>query len=310
MKTRSLIGLAALAAVLVACAPSRPQQKVYVTDVQAHRGGMGLYPEESLDAMLNAVNLGVNTLEMDLCISQDHQVVLSHDPYFHPRYSTRPDGTSVEPGDQPVFLYQLPYSEIVKWDVGQKENPAWPEKKCVPAVKALAKDVILAVEKYTEENNLPAMYYNIEIKSYPDYDGFQEGVCWPEYHLFTDLCMEVLESLNLGDRLIIQCFDDRALNYINQKYPGHILSYLLEDYDTDLEAAMARLDFTPQWLSPQHDNVNQALMDFAHERGMKVVTWTVDQKEEMRRLIGLGVEAIISNYPDRLMEVVSEYPVK
>ena len=84
--------LAALAVLAVSCSTA-PQQKVYVTDVQAHRGGMGLYPEESLAAMLNAVDVGVNTLEMDLCVTQDKEVVLSHDKYFHPRYATRPDGT-------------------------------------------------------------------------------------------------------------------------------------------------------------------------------------------------------------------------
>ncbi|MBP3258278.1 MAG: glycerophosphodiester phosphodiesterase, partial [Bacteroidales bacterium] len=87
---------------------------------------------------------------------------------------------------------------------------------------------------------------------------------------------------------------------------GHILAYLLEGYETDVPEAMSKLNFTPQWLSPEHQNVNEELMEYAHKNGMKVVTWTVDDKEEMRRLIGLGVEAIISNYPDRLMEVVKE----
>ena len=79
--------LVALTAIAVSCSTT-PKQKVYVTDVQAHRGGMGLYPEESLAAMLNAVDLGVNTLEMDLCITQDREVVLSHDKFFHHRYYT------------------------------------------------------------------------------------------------------------------------------------------------------------------------------------------------------------------------------
>ena len=96
---------------------------MYVVDVEAHRGGMGLYPEETLPAMLNSVRLGVNTLEMDLCVTQDKQVILSHDRYFHPRYSTRPDGTPVLGGDPKVYLYELPYSEIAKWDVGMRYNP-------------------------------------------------------------------------------------------------------------------------------------------------------------------------------------------
>jgi glycerophosphoryl diester phosphodiesterase len=300
-----MILMAAMAALAVAC--GTPKQKVYITDVQAHRGGMGLYPEESLDAMINAVNLGVNTLEMDLCVTQDGEVVLSHDKYFHHRYATRPDGTPLEPGEERVYLWHQPYEEILKWDVGSKSNPDWPEKVCQPAVKQRAAEVIDAVEAYCKEKGLAPMKYNIEIKSDPDYDGGVEGRDWPEYHEFTDLCMKMLEERNLGDRLIIQCFDERALNYINQKYPGHILAYLVEGWETNYDEFMSKLDFKPEWLSPPHVNVNQELMDRAHADGMKVVTWTVDDKDEMRRLIGLGVEAIISNYPDRLLEVVKEY---
>ena len=291
--------------VLASCGPKKAPQ--YVTDVQAHRGGMGLYPEESLAAMLNAVDLGVNTLEMDLCITADKEVILSHDNYFHHRYATRPDGTPVMAGEPRVYLWTLPYEEILKWDVGSRPNPDWPEKVCQPAVKQRAADVIDAVEAYTKEKGLPPMHYNIEIKSDPDYDGGVEGRDWPEYHEFTDLCMQMLEARGLGDRLIIQCFDERALNYINKKYPGHILAYLVEGWETDYDEYMSKLDFKPEWLSPPHENVDQGLMDRAHADGMKVVTWTVDDKDEMRRLIGLGVEAIISNYPNRLLEVVKEY---
>lgn len=275
-----------------------------IVDAQAHRGGMGLYPEETFAAMKNAMDLGVNTLEMDLCITADKQVVLSHDLYFHPRYSTRPDGTSVEEGDPKVWLYTLPLAEVQTWDVGLKQNPAWPEKHCMKAVKPLAAEVIAACEAYWQEKGLSPVKYNIEIKSE---EGEGEGTLWPEYHEFTDLCMTMLEAFGLGDRLIVQCFDERALNYIHTAYPGHILSYLVEDWETDFDTYMAKLDFTPEWLSPNHKNVDAALMERAHERGMKVVTWTVDEPDEMRRLMEVGVEALISNYPDRLLKVTRGY---
>ena len=283
-----------------------PVEPEYVVEVEAHRGGMGLYPEETLAAMLNAVKLGVNTLEMDLCVTKDKKVVLSHDKYFHSRYSSHPDGTAVTPDEPRTYLYEMPYSEVVRWDVGNRFNPAWPEKRCMPAVKPLAADVISAVEAWTKANGHYPMHYDIEIKSDPDSEEGVEGVNWPEYHEFTDLCMEVLESLNLGDRLMIQCFDERALNYIHEKYPGHTLAYLVEDYEKDFDQYMSLLDFTPEWLSAPHENVDADLVAKVRARGMKLNTWTVDDPDEMHRLIGLGVDAIISNYPDRLLKVVAE----
>jgi glycerophosphoryl diester phosphodiesterase len=151
------------------------------------------------------------------------------------------------------------------------------------------------------------MNYDIEIKSDPDYEDGVEGVNWPEYHEFTDLCMQVLDAAGLGDRLMIQCFDERVLNYIHEQYPGHTLAYLVEGWETDFDEFMGKLDFVPEWLSAPHENVDAELVAKARACGMKVNTWTVDDPDEMRRLIGLGVDAIISNYPDRLLEVVKEF---
>jgi glycerophosphoryl diester phosphodiesterase len=151
------------------------------------------------------------------------------------------------------------------------------------------------------------MYYNIEIKSEPNYDGGIEGRDWPEYHEFVDVCMAAMDALDLGDRLVIQSFDTRALNYINERYPGHHLSYLIEGNNKIYEKFMARLNFTPEWLSPDWELLDKEMVKRAHADGMKIVTWTVDEKEQMRKVIDLGVEAVITNYPNRLMEVVKEY---
>ena len=278
----------------------------YSVDVQAHRGGMGLMPENTLAAMLNSVDLGVNTLEMDMAVTADGKVVLSHDLYFHHRYSTRPDGSLVEWTQPKEYIWTMPYDSVVKYDVGLRYNEDWPQKKCQPEVKPIAAEVIAAVEAYTREKGLKPMKYNIEIKSDFDYDGGAEGVHWPEYKAFVDYCAPVLQAAGLGDRLIVQSFDWRALNYLHEKYPEFTLSYLIRDEDLVFDEFMGRLTFVPEWLSPPHDNVTAEFLDEAWKRGMKVVTWTVDEPEEMKRLIDLKTDGIISNYPDRLLKVVRE----
>ena len=103
-------------------------------DVQAHRGGAGLMPENTIEAMKYALDLGVNTLELDLQISQDGQIVVSHDPYFHHRYAIRPDGSHIQKDDPKEYIYTMPYSEVLKYDVGSRPSEVWPEKACVKTV--------------------------------------------------------------------------------------------------------------------------------------------------------------------------------
>ena len=291
MKKYLILSLLALA-ILAAC------DKKPLIDVQAHRGGAGLMPENTLSAMKNALDLDVNTLEFDLQLSKDGQVVVSHDNYFHPRYATRPDGTLIQEDDPKEYLYTMPYDSIAKYDVGLRFVDRWPTQKKVAEVKPLASDLIDFAESYAKK----PVNYNIEIKSWP---GEGEGTLWPEYHVFCDTCIPLLLSKNLDYRLVVQCFDTRALNYMHEKWPDLILSYLTEDYDGgDIEQLLKNLTFTPQWWSPESSVVTKENVDWCHAHGIGVVPWTVDDPAEMKRLVECGVEAIISNYPDILIETV------
>lgn len=273
-------------------------------DVQAHRGGAGLMPENTFSSMKNAMDMGVNTLELDLQMSADKQVVVSHDAYFHSRYAMRPDSSIVRKEDPKEYLYTMPYSEIAKYDTGLRPSEVWPEKKNMPEHKPLASELLDYTEQYPLEHGLSRMRYNIEVKSR---EGKGEGKNWPEYHEFVDSCLSVLLSFDLGDRLVVQCFDTRALNYMHEKYPDVKLSYLIDKQDTDWDTFMGKLDFIPEWLSPNFATVDEALVAKCHSAGMKIVPWTVDDPEDIRRMIDLKCDAIISNYPDRLLLAARGY---
>ena len=253
-------------------------------DVQAHRGGAGLMPENTIEAMKHALDMGVNTLEFDLQISKDGLVVVSHDPYVL--------------GDPKAYIYKMPYSEISKFDVGSRPSDKWPQKACIEATVPLAGDLIDFVETYTKENGLSPVRYNVEIKSL---DAAGEGKNWPTYDRFVTECCKLLHSKQLDDRLVVQSFDVRALNYMHEKYPEFALSYLIDADAPDFDTYMGYLKFTPQWLSPHHSITDEELVKKCREKGMRIVPWTVDETEDIERMIDLGVEAIISNYPDRVL---------
>lgn len=275
-------------------------------DVQAHRGGAGLMPENTIEAMKHALDMGVNTLELDLQISQDGQIVVSHDPYFHHRYAIRPDGTHILQDDPKEYIYTMPYSEVARYDVGSRPSEVWPDKACIKTVKPLASDLIDFVENYTEENGMSPVRYNIEIKSK---DAAGEGQNWPTYDRFVSECCKLLHSKHLGDRLVVQSFDVRALNYMHEKYPEFILSYLVDAKAGEFDTFMAKLKFTPQWLSPHHSITDEALVAKCREKGIRIVPWTVDKPDDIRRILDLKVEAIISNYPDRVLQQTRGYAI-
>lgn len=291
------------------------EQPKYVVDIQAHRGGMGLLPANTLEAMKNAVDLGVNTLEMDIVVTKDKKVILSHDKFFTSEETTRPDGTPVKKEEPREYFWKLTYDEIRKYDVGLRQHPNYPEQKTMPAIRPLLSDVLTFIENYAEEKGVAPMKYNIEIKADPNWNGGIEGEDWPVYNEMVDICLEVINPFKLGDRLIIQTFDERALAYMNVKYPNLHLSYLvgeeevrwLENREMDFDTILGNIGFVPEWFSPASVFVTKSCVDEAHKRGMKVVTWTVDNQDDMNRMIDAGVDAIISNYPNRLLEVVKQY---
>lgn len=264
--------------------------------IQAHRGGAAIYPENTLPAMLHAVDLGIPVLEMDLHISQDSLVVVSHDSYLNPLKALTPEGDTIAAGDKAHTLYSMPYDSIRRYDVGTRFNPAFPHKASLLCRVPLLSELIDSVEHYVRERSLPPVSYNIEIKSSRKKDGFLT----PDYRTFTDLCMKVLLSKNLGDRLLMQSFDTDGLNYLHEKYPNVRVAYVMSDKGESFEQLMAKLHFVPQVFSPEFTMVTPELVKQVHARQMQIVPWTVDSKEEALRLQALGVDQIITNRPDSM----------
>ena len=142
--------------------------------IQGHRGCRGLYPENSIPAFEHALNLGVRVLEMDVCLSADGQVVVSHEPYMNARYASHPAGNPVLKEDEArLNLYQMPYSEIKRFDVGSRGNASFPEQKKLSTCKPLLSEVLALGEAFRKKTG-EAIYYNIEIKSEPSEYGHSQ----------------------------------------------------------------------------------------------------------------------------------------
>lgn len=288
--------LVAVAATVAACGTVVNEQ---LPVNQAHRGGAALYPENTILAMTHAASIGVPVIELDLHVTKDSMVVVSHDAFLNSVKTLTPQGDTIPAGkDKTDYkIYSMSYDSLRRYDVGSLPNPAYPRRKNIKCCVPLATDLIDSVESFTKANGIAPVSYNIEIKSDPSKDGIYS----PDYKTFANLCMAVLLSKNLGNRLLVQCFDTRTLNYLHQQYPSVRLSYLVEDKKATFDELMSRLSFIPQVYSPESDMLNKKVMKKAHAKGMTIVTWTVDDRAEAKRLKKLGVDAVITNQPDNMM---------
>ncbi len=261
---------------------------------EAHRGGRGLMPENTIPAMLHAVDMDVTTLEMDTHVSSDGKVILAHDHYINPSFMLNEDGKEIpEMDDKKYILYQMKYDQIRKFDVGSKVNSRFPEQKKFKVHIPLLSEVIDSVQTFIKENNRKQVFYNIETKSVAGGDNKLH----PDPEKFVDLLVEVLEDKKLIPWVVIQSFDVRTLQVLNRKYPKIKTSFLIENA-RPLEENLKTLGYTPFIISPNAKLVTHEFITKAHQQNMKVIPWTVNTKNEIDKLKALGVDGIISDYPN------------
>jgi glycerophosphoryl diester phosphodiesterase len=295
--------LLAVAFVVGACASSKKNtmDAPIAFDFEAHRGGRGLMPENTIVAMLNAISMEkVVTLEMDVLITKDGLVVVSHDPYFNPLITTTPEGKFLTaPEAQKTILYQMNYTDIKKYDVGMKPHPDFPRQQKTAAYKPLLTDLIDAAEAEAKTKGR-TIQYNIEIKSKKATDNINH----PEPEAFVEKLVTVLKQKNILARAVIQSFDPRPLQVLHKNYPAIQTSFLVDKNGGDnVQEQINKLGFTPAIYSPIFSIVTQQVVDACHQNKMKIVPWTANTKEEIQKMVDMGVDGIISDYPDLFTQI-------
>lgn len=265
--------------------------------MQGHRGCRGLMPENTIPAMLHALELGVTTLEMDAVITADSQVVLSHEPFFNHEITTNPDGKFVtEAEEKSLNIYRMSYPEVQRYDVGLKPHPRFPQQKKMAVTKPLLADVFAAVKDWCTNHNKPIPYFNIETKSLP----FTDNIYHPQPERFVQLLMAVVAQANMQSRTIIQSFDFRTLQVAHRLYPAVQTAALIEENDSvPFETQLQQLGFVPTIYSPHYGLVTPQLVQQCKTGGIRLIPWTVNEAADMQSLQAMGVDGLITDYPDR-----------
>jgi len=299
-KFREVTELLVLVALIFACHASKKVSDPLLPafDIEGHRGCRGLMPENTIPAFMKALELGVTTLEMDAVITKDKQVILSHEPFFNHEITTGPDGKYItEQDERNLNIYHMTYAQTQTYDVGLKPHPRFPNQRRLKATKPLLREVIENVEAYHKLKGGPAVFYNIETKTQPATDNTYH----PAPEEFVRTLMNVINAEKISNRVIIQSFDFRTLQIIHKRYPAMRTAALIEDFDKrPLEEQLKTLGFMPTIYSPAYSLVTKELVDKCHERQIKVIPWTVNDKAAIEQMKAVGVDGIITDYPDLL----------
>ena len=293
-------------------------------DLEGHRGTRGLAPENTLAAFRKALEIGVTTLETDMAVTKDDVIVISHDPFLNPDIVRDPDGhwlTAKGPAIRTLTL-----AEIRRYDIG-RVNPSsayakqFPEQRASDGERFPTLAEVFALGK----SSAKPVRFNIETKVTP-----QSGTDTPDAATFAKLVVDAVRAAGMAERVTVQSFDWRTLREVKRLAPEIETSCItmqtkdndtvkqsldggaspwhaglaLRDHDGSLPATV-KANGCGTW-SMFWRNLSPKELAEAHALGLKVLPWTVNDPADMRRLIELGVDGIVTDYPDRLRRVMAD----
>ncbi|MDX1774739.1 glycerophosphoryl diester phosphodiesterase [Oceanihabitans sediminis] len=266
-------------------------------DVQGHRGCRGLMPENTIPGFLKAIEIGVDTLELDIAISKDHKVIVTHEPFMSRKICLDPNGNEIPKEDDKKYnLYEMTYEEIKAFDCGTKIHKKFPKQKKLKAYKPSLDEVIEACDAVNKN-----IKYNIEIKAKRKFDG----IYTPGPKVFVELVLQTLKKHSVLHRCNLQSFDIRVLEEIKIQEPKTRMAILINT-DEKISKKLNKLSFKPEIIGPYYKLLDKETTRKFQKQGFKVIPWTVNIADEMREMIHCNVNGIITDFPDVLLEVLQK----
>ena len=267
---------------LAALMPTSASAKILV---HGHRGARAMRPENTIPAFEYAIQAGVDFLEMDVAVTKDDVLVVSHDPHINPTICTGP-----HPG---IAIHDITLAELRRYDCGALKNPNFPKQQPVPGTRIPTLDEVLNLA------SLGNIQFNIETKSFPN-----EPQLTPPPDVFARMLLDEIRKHKLESRVIVQSFDFRTLRAMKRLAPEIRLAALWEG-DPHPFVQIAK-EGEAGIVSPLHTLVTPEQVQAAHAAKLEVVPWTANKPEDWQKLIDAGVDAIISDDPAALIDYLKQ----
>ncbi|MEQ1646801.1 MAG: glycerophosphodiester phosphodiesterase family protein [Pyrinomonadaceae bacterium] len=268
--------------------------------IEGHRGARGYVPENTIPSFKKALEQGSDTLELDVVITKDGKVVVSHEAWFSSLISLDKDGNRIAPDRQRENnIYKMTYDEVKLFDVGSIGHKDFPLQEKMKVVKPLLKDVFTEIAKFVKANKLAAPRYNVEIKT----EGVAgDDVFHPKMDLLARMVYDEIKNGKMLKHVIVQSFDVRVLQEVRKIDSKLPLALLVSNKD-GIEKNLERLGFVPDTYSPHYMLVDAALVGACRAKGLKIIPWTVNEVADLERMKSFDLDGIITDYPDRAVKV-------
>ncbi len=269
-------------------------------EIQGHRGCRGLMPENTIPAFIKALKLGVTTLELDLAVTKDRIVVISHEPWLSHEFCSDLYGHRILEKEEKNFnIYQMTVLELQGYDCGSQTHPRFPEQMLMRVHKPTFAEMIDSLREYCVKNNRPLPHFNIEIKREPEYDG----IFCPPVSEFCELVLKVIREKQIEQHCNLQSFDWETLRICHKLAPEIPLAMLVEN-NLSPQENLDKLGFKPQIYSPYFKLIDTNLLEWVKKQHMKLIPWTVNEPKDIKKILAMPVDGIITDYPDRLLKMI------
>lgn len=263
-------------------------------DIQGHRGARAVLPENTIAAFTYALDVGVDTLELDTGVSKDGVVVVYHDQKINTALCQSKDGSPLPDG---ILIHSLTLEQIKQIDCGSKPNPRFPAQTLIPGTEIPTLAEVLELVAKSDLRQASTVRFNIETKSDPKQPDAQ-----PEPEKFVRLLLDVIKQYRLENRVTLQSFDHRTLKEAQAQAPKIERSALYSERQTDWVAAIKQSG--AQVLSPNFRHINKKDVKQLHTAGFKVIPWTANTRGDWLTLIDMQVDGIITDDPKPLLELL------
>lgn len=308
-----------------------------VFDLEAHRGGRDVRPENTLYSYAYAIELGATSIECDMQLTKDGQIVMSHNPILNSDITRDENGNYIENNKYDIRLMTV--DELKKFDVGVMDpncgeyydlhgKTQFTYDAKIPTLEELMQ----LIQSYGDKN----IVLNIETKSYPDpvSAGYKNNA---DPKKFVEVFNNIVKKYDMEDRVVLQSFDWQTLIEMKKLNPNISTSTLWQEqpsWGRDSESLRRYEKKKSPWLSgldikdyqgnpvkaahaigadiisPYYTEISKQDVDEAHSLGMKVVPWTVNNEKDMNMLLDMGVDGIISDKPWLLKQVLEKRNIK